>query len=147
MSAIRSPHHRRRTWAAAATQEPGCDRRDIAGLYWVRQVNTLVVDVGGPNPTMMLVKGSYDPGKARNWSLAPTGLIAFGGAGRADLRDFVLISCGNAATCNGDKAGMILLGGVERHPLPGRRSELAKPSAGRRQPPGACRSRSPILRS
>ena len=58
----------------AATQEPGCERRDIAGLYWVRQVNTLVVDVGGPNPTMMLVKGSYDPGKARNWSLAPTGL-------------------------------------------------------------------------
>jgi len=96
----------------AATQEPGCERRDIAGLYWVRQVNTLVVDVGGPNPTMMLVKGSYDPGKARNWSLAPTGLIAFGGAGRADLRDFVLIACGNAATCNGDKAGMIYSGGL-----------------------------------
>lgn len=40
----------------AATQEPGCERRDIPGLYWVRRVNTLVVDIGGANPTMMLVK-------------------------------------------------------------------------------------------
>ncbi len=47
----------------AAAQEPGCDRRDISGLYWVRHVNTLVVDIGGANPTMMLVKGSYRSGE------------------------------------------------------------------------------------
>ncbi len=77
------------------SQEPGCERRDIPGLYWVRGVNTLVVDVGGPNPTMMLVKGSYQPGKVKNWSsTVPTGLMVFGGAGRADYRDAVLISCG-----------------------------------------------------
>jgi hypothetical protein len=97
----------------AAIQEPGCERRDIPGLYWVRHVNTLVVDVGGPNPTMMLVKGSYQPGRVKNWSsTVPTGLIAFGGAGRADYRDVVLIACGTATTCNGDKAGLSFNGGL-----------------------------------
>ena len=97
----------------AATQEPGCERRDIPGLYWVRGVNTLVVDVGGPNPTMMLVKGSYQPGRVKNWSsTVPNGLIAFGGAGRADYRDVALISCGTATTCNGDKAGLSFNGGL-----------------------------------
>jgi len=97
----------------AATQEPGCERRDIPGLYWVRRVNTLVVDVGGATPTMMLVKGSYEPGKVRNWSsLVPTGLLAFGGIGRADYRDAALIACGTAPTCNSDKAGLIYSGGL-----------------------------------
>ncbi len=96
----------------AATQEPGCERRDIPGLYWVRRVNTLVVDIGGANPTMMLVKGSYDPGKTKNWSAAPTGLLAFGGVGRGDYRDAGLISCGTAQTCNADKAGLIFSGGL-----------------------------------
>jgi len=98
----------------ASTQEPGCERRDIPGLYWVRRVNTLVVDVGGANPTMMLVKGSYDPNsKPKNWSsLAPTGLIAFGGVGRGDYRDVVLIACGTAPTCGGDKAGLVFSGGL-----------------------------------
>jgi len=97
----------------AAIQEPGCERRDIPGLYWVRRVNTLVVDVGGANPTMMLVKGSYEAGKVRNWSsMVPTGLVAFGGIGRGDYRDVVLIACGTAETCNGDKAGLVFSGGL-----------------------------------
>jgi hypothetical protein len=96
----------------AAAQEPGCERRDIPGLYWVRHVNTLVVDVGGANPTMMLVKGGYDPGSITTWRAAPTGLIAFGNVGRADYRDVVFIACGNAPTCNGDKAGISFSGGL-----------------------------------
>jgi len=97
----------------AATQEPGCERRDIPGVYFVRQVNTLVVDVGGANPTMMLIKGSYQPNRIRNWkSTVPTGLLAFGGLGRADYRDAALLSCGNAPTCHSDKAGLIFSGGL-----------------------------------
>src|SRR6476469_4543537 len=76
-----------------ATQEPGCERREILGLYLVRDDQTLVVDRGGANPTMMLVKGSYDPNSVKNWNASPTGLVLFGGVGRADLRDAVLISC------------------------------------------------------
>lgn len=97
----------------AATQEPGCERREISGLYWVRQVNTLVVDLGGVNPTMMLVKGSYDPSKTKNWTPTPSGLIVFGGLGRGDLRDAALISCGNAPTCDPHDAGWSFTAGFD----------------------------------
>jgi hypothetical protein len=96
-----------------ATQEPGCDRREISGLYLVRRDNTLVVDLGGANPTMMLIKGSYDPNRAKTWRASPTGLVVFGGAGRADVRDAVLISCGNAPTCNGNDAGFSYTAGFD----------------------------------
>lgn len=97
----------------AATQEPGCERREILGLYLVRRDNTLVVDLGGANPTMMLIKGSYDPNRAKTWSASPTGLVVFGGVGRADLRDAVLISCGNAPTCDGHDAGFSYTAGFD----------------------------------
>ena len=41
----------------------GCDRRDIPGIYWVRPVNTVVVDIGGVAPSLLLVRGSYTPPK------------------------------------------------------------------------------------
>lgn len=97
----------------AATQEPGCERREILGLYLVRRDNTLVVDLGGANPTMMLIKGSYDPNRAKSWNASPTGLVLFGGVGRADLRDAVLISCGNAPTCSGHDAGFSYTAGFD----------------------------------
>jgi len=97
----------------AATQEPGCERREISGLYFVRHNNTLVVDLGGANPTMMLIKGSYDPNRPRSWTASPTGLVVFGGVGRADLRDAVLISCGNVPTCSGHDAGFSFTGGLD----------------------------------
>jgi hypothetical protein len=82
----------------AAAQQPGCERREISGLYWVRRVNTLVVDVGGPNPTMMLIKGEYGLEPERTWGV-PAGLIVFGGGGLTELRDAVLILCGTASSC------------------------------------------------
>jgi len=97
----------------AATQEPGCDRREISGLYAVTRDHTLVVDLGGANPTMMLIKGSYDPNRPRTWNASPSGLVVFGGIGRADLRDAVLISCGNAPTCNGNDAGFSFTAGLD----------------------------------
>jgi hypothetical protein len=62
---------------------------------------------------MMLIKGSYDPNRAKHWTALPTGLVLFGGAGRADLRDAVLISCGNAPTCSGDDAGFSFTAGFD----------------------------------
>jgi hypothetical protein len=81
-----------------AAQQPGCERREISGLYWVRRVNTLVVDVGGPNPTMMLIKGEYGLEPERTWG-APAGLVVFGGGGLTDLRDAALMFCGTASPC------------------------------------------------
>jgi hypothetical protein len=86
------------------TQEAGCDRREIAGLYAVTRVNTLVVSVGGTNPTMMLVKGKYSLTPQIAWG-PPAGLVLFGGAGFTSFRDAALIFCGTAADC-GKNAGL-----------------------------------------
>jgi hypothetical protein len=66
----------------------GCDRGEIPGIYWVRPVNTIVVDVGGPTPTLLLVRGSYTPPKPSREVLdeehpstpAPRPLMFAGGA-------------------------------------------------------------------
>ena len=42
-------------------REDGCERRELPGIFWVRPANTLVVNVGGAIPTMLLVKGGYNP--------------------------------------------------------------------------------------
>jgi hypothetical protein len=84
---------------AIAAQEPGCERRDIQGLYGVRRVHTLVVDVGGVNPTMMLIKGGYGLEAERTWG-APSGLVVFGGTGLTSFRDAALIFCGTGASCS-----------------------------------------------
>jgi opacity protein-like surface antigen len=86
-------------------QQPGCNRRDIAGLYWVRPVNTLVFDFGGPAPTMLLIKGAYHPEQPHEWREAPSGLVLFGGGTWDNLRDAVAIFCGNATQCSGKSTG------------------------------------------
>ncbi len=94
-----------------ATQEPGCNRRDISGLYLVRRVNTLVVDVGGANPTMMLVKGSYGLEPEQIWGV-PSGLILFGGGGLTEFRDAALIFCGTASPCSNKNKGISYTAGA-----------------------------------
>ena len=96
----------------AAALQPGCERRDISGLYWVRRVNTLVIDIGGPNPTMMLIKGDYSGEPEKSWAATPRGLVLFGGAGLSDFRDAVLISCGDANPCEGDGGGVAYAAGA-----------------------------------
>jgi hypothetical protein len=93
-----------------AAQQPGCERRDIPGLYWVRRVNTLVVDVGGVNPTMMLIKGEYGLEPERTWG-APAGIVVFGGGGLTSFRDAALIFCGEAASC-GKNTGIAYTAGA-----------------------------------
>jgi hypothetical protein len=95
---------------AIAAQQPGCERRDIAGLYSVRRNNTLVVDIGGPNPTMMLIKGSYSLEPQRVWG-APAGLVLFGGGGLTSFRDANLIFCGDTPSC-GKNAGVAYTAGA-----------------------------------
>src|SRR5260221_6879473 len=68
----------------------GCERREISGVFLVRRINTLVVDVAGLQPAMLLVKGSYKPPKPKPEAEegvstpmrpSPTGLTLFGGGG------------------------------------------------------------------
>jgi hypothetical protein len=92
----------------------GCDRREISGIFWVRRINTLVVDVGGTQPSMLLVRGKYVPpapveegheGESAPKRPSPTGFTLFGGSGLSSFRDALLIACGNAAGCDGNQGG------------------------------------------
>jgi len=84
---------------AIAAQEPGCERREVSGLFLVRAIHTLVVDVGGANPTLMLVKGTYRAGVVHHWSPPPTGLIVSGGGGLLKFSDMALFACGDVTSC------------------------------------------------
>jgi hypothetical protein len=98
----------------AAPPPAGCDRREVSGIFWVRRVNTLVVDLASTQPSMLLVKGSYTPPKptvegeepVTQRRQAPTGLALFGGAGLGKFRDQFLIACGNATPCDGHDGGI-----------------------------------------
>lgn len=101
---------------AMAELEAGCDRRQISGLYWVRPVNTVVVNLAGAAPSLLLIKGSYGipapgtegpdaPSGPRTWRPSPTGLVATGGAGLSNFRDAKVIACGTVGSCSGQAGG------------------------------------------
>jgi hypothetical protein len=84
---------------------PGCDRREIIGVFFIRRVSSVVVNVAGVNPSVLLVQGPYDlrdPGPPRAWGPAPTGLVLFGAAGFGGVRDFETAACGTIPECSAD---------------------------------------------
>jgi hypothetical protein len=91
---------------------PGCDRRQILGVYLVRRITTLVINAAGPNPTVLLRQGAVSLTPKRVWQPAPAGLHVFGGAGLITVRDAVLLACGNVSNCSGDKSDVGYTGGV-----------------------------------
>ena len=97
----------------ATTKEEGCDRREINGIFFVRQRSTLVIDAGALIPTMLLRQGSYDPTAGKVRVLAPKGLVIFGGGGIAQLDNPVRFSCGNVQDCDGDSAVTAIAGGAD----------------------------------
>ena len=90
----------------------GCDRREISGIFWVRKVNTIVFDLEGLAPAVLLVRGSYvykaprDEDAPHIWRPIPTGLLVYGGAGNAKLDSAFGNFCGNAANCGGTDTGL-----------------------------------------
>ena len=93
----------------------GCDRREVSGLFLVTRINTLAVDTGALQPTMLLIKGPYTPpaplaeGEEEAPATrrpAPTGLSLFAGGGLGKFRDAFLIACGNAPGCDGRDGGL-----------------------------------------
>lgn len=102
--------------------EAGCTRRQISGLYWVRPVNTIVVNLAGIDPTVLLIKGKYEvpvPGAdgtidedaPRFRRASPTGLVLSGGAGLSKFGDALAVACGSAP-CSGDDSGLAYTGGA-----------------------------------
>lgn len=91
----------------------GCDRREIPGIYWVRPVNTVVVDLGGATPSLLLVRGDYTPPKATSGNdeerpsrPLPTGLVMYAGGTYSNFRDAGILACGNATPCSPSTTGL-----------------------------------------
>ena len=101
--------HNKRAPASPA----GCERREISGIFWVRPINTLVVDVGGTQPAMLLVRGPYKPPKPEVEGEegsgpkfeTPTGLTLFGAGGYGNFSEAIALACGNVA-CDGHDGGL-----------------------------------------
>jgi hypothetical protein len=111
--------------APTVPPDAGCERRQISGLYWVRPINTVVVNLAGSHPTLLLIKGSYGvpvPGPdgtdavaaqgRQSWRPSPTGLVLSGGAGLSSFRDASAIACGSVQPCTGDDSGLAYTAGV-----------------------------------
>ena len=93
---------------------PGCRRAQIAGVFLVRPVSTLVVNVEGPTPSVLLRQGRYTPraaGPRRTWN-PPTGLVLSGGAGLGSISDPVTQACGDIQDCSGESSGLALTAGA-----------------------------------
>ena len=94
-----------------AAQPAGCERRDTGALFFVRRISTLIVNVGGTVPTVVLRQGTVRRGPPRI-RRAPRGLVVFGGAGLSSTRDLELMACGNVVDCSGDNSGVAFTGGA-----------------------------------
>ena len=98
-----------------------CNLRAISGLYWVRPVNTIVInDATASVPTLLLFKGSYTPPAPGEEPVPsaparelPTGLILSGGGGFVQTSNATDASCGNVTDCKGDDAGFGFTAGAE----------------------------------
>ena len=98
----------------SSPQAPDCPRRDDLGFFLVRRVSTLVLDLTGTPPTIMLRQGdvSFDP--ADLVAVAPpSGLVLFGGAALAQFANATALACGNVPTCSGKDARFAYTGGLE----------------------------------
>lgn len=99
-----------------APAAPGvdCERRDVGGIFLVRRVTTFVVNLGGVNPTLLLIQGTYnprDPNRSR-WNTSPTGLVLFAGGAFNMVRDAASAGCGDVQGCEADGSGFGYTAGV-----------------------------------
>jgi hypothetical protein len=91
--------------------EAGCTRRDMGGIFVVREVSTLVVDFAGPSPTLMLRQGRVSLEPARVFG-PPSGLVIFGGGGFTSLSNETSAACGTLAECARDDFGSAFTAGA-----------------------------------
>ena len=98
-----------------------CNLRAISGLYWVRPVNTILInDITAAVPTLLLFKGSYTPPAPGQEPAAsappreiPKGLVLFGGGGFAQTGNVTAAACGNVSDCSGSESGLGFTAGAE----------------------------------
>jgi hypothetical protein len=113
----------------------GCVRNQIAGIFLIRPVSTLVVDVGAANPTVLLRQGRYTlrrPGPARSWTASHRGLVIYAGGGLTKFSDMTALACGNVVECSADGSPLGYTAGVAYWFTPyfAARADYLKPGEG-----------------
>jgi len=85
----------------------GCSRQSLGGLFVLRPVSTVVVDLGPPRPRVLLRQGAFDPDlPPRVWDESPSGLHVFGAGGFTWIGSAGDEACGiNVPTCSSDGSG------------------------------------------
>lgn len=124
---------------AALPAEGTCNLRAVSGLFWVRPVNSIVVnDVSAAVPSLLLLKGSYTPpapGEEAKPSGpqfdVPAGLVLFGAGGYLQTTDATAVICGDVSSCAGDESGFGFTVGAEYrfHPALSAEFSYVKPPA------------------
>lgn len=87
-------------------REQDCQRREVNAVFWIQQRSTLVIDVSGAIPTVLLRQGEYDPAAVtRGRRPSPRGLVLWAGGGWGSIDDVVATACGNVGGCEGKASG------------------------------------------
>ena len=93
--------------------QSGCERTPIAGVFVIRDVSSVVVNLSGAQPTLLLRQGPYDLRPQSEWETrVPAGVVIFGGGGLSKLHNAQGLACGTVSTCAGDDTGLAFSGGV-----------------------------------
>lgn len=109
---VRRVHLVERDGVAAAPAD-GCTRSAVPGLFVIRPVSTVVINLAGANPTVLLRQGSFDYRRVQRSGVEPAeGLIVFGTAGFTKLHNARAVSCGDIAECPGEDSGFAFGGGL-----------------------------------
>ncbi len=93
--------------------EESCTRQELIGVFLVRRISSLVVNVANPVATLLLRQGSYSLRARGPRRQAPQGLVVFGGGVRAKYTDAVSFGCANVPVCEGNDAGFGYTAGAE----------------------------------
>jgi opacity protein-like surface antigen len=98
---------------AAPPAPEGCARAVVPGVFVVRPVSTIVVNLAGANPTVLLRQGPFDFRRTQRRGVEPpAGLMVFGGGGYSRLHEAFDLACGDVSECIGENSGVAFGGGV-----------------------------------
>jgi hypothetical protein len=121
-------------------QQIGCTRRELAGVFLMRQVTTMVVEVTASAPAVWLRQGPVptqwlgeESGRISSKKLrrpSPRGLVLFGGGGPASFAYATSVACGNVENCSGEDSRLAYTGGVTLWVFPflGAEASYTKPA-------------------